>query len=264
MPKKSKFRKKTKKKLDTSLSSVSIKHLFGMVILSIFFFLLPGQNIYYHLTFSKEQEDLPFVEEPISNAPLPVNTTNYFPDYLTAEGVYIEDIVSNISLFEKNLDMNMAPASTTKMMTALVVLDVFYPDDVIEVKTLVKEGHLMELIEGERITVENLLYGILIHSGNDAAYTLAENFPGGVDEFVEAMNKKAKELNLSNTHFTNPIGFDDENHYSTPRDLARLAKVVLNNKTLAKMVGIPNITVSDVTYTHFHQYQLSLRMRHQQ
>ena len=110
----------------------------------------------------------------------------------------------------------------------------------------------MGLVSGERLTVENLLFGTLVQSANDATYALAENYPGGVEKFVEAMNKKAKDLHLVNSTFTNPIGFDDPNHKMTPMDLARLASVALTNKTVAKMVAIPQITVSDVTHTYFH------------
>ncbi len=110
----------------------------------------------------------------------------------------------------------------------------------------------MGLIPGERITVENLLYGALVQSGNDAAWALAEHYPGGVEKFVEAMNKKAADLHLSNTHFTNPVGFDDPNHIMTAIDLTRLASYALTNKTIVKIVAIPQITISDVTHTQFH------------
>ena len=110
----------------------------------------------------------------------------------------------------------------------------------------------MDLVEGEKITVENLLYGVLVHSANDAAYTLAENYPGGFSEFIKAMNQKAKELNLENTHFVNPAGFDDNKQYTTAKDLARLSIFALENPLIAKMVGTVAITVSDVDYRYFH------------
>ena len=91
-----------------------------------------------------------------------------------------------------------------------------------------------------------------MQSGNDAAWALAEYFPGGVTAFVEAMNTKAQELHLTNSHFTNPVGFDDPNHIMTAIDLTRLAAYALTNNTIAKIVAIPQITISDVTHTHFH------------
>lgn len=110
----------------------------------------------------------------------------------------------------------------------------------------------MGLVPKEQITVESLLYGVLVHSANDAAYVLAENYPGGIEAFVADMNQKIKEYNLFGTHFANPAGFDDLENYTTPKDLAKLAKVAINNKTIAKIISTKNITVSDINYTYFH------------
>jgi D-alanyl-D-alanine carboxypeptidase (penicillin-binding protein 5/6) len=110
----------------------------------------------------------------------------------------------------------------------------------------------MGLVPGERITVENLLYGTLIHSGNDAAYALAAHHPQGMQAFIEAMNAKAKALHLNHSHFTNPAGFEDAAHKMTAVDLSRLATVALTHPEVAKIVAIPQITISDVTYTYFH------------
>ena len=120
------------------------------------------------------------------------------------------------------------------------------------VKIVNADGQSMGLIPGEKITVENLLYGALVHSGNDAALALAEAYPGGVAMFVAQMNASAQELDLTNTHFGNPMGFDDEQTYTTPEDLLILARAVLQHKELAKIVAIPSITVSDVSYSLFH------------
>lgn len=247
--KRSTFRKKSRSK-KTKWSLVRIATYTGFTLFLAFFFtLLPGQNIYYRLVFDEvEAVDVPSVDI----VPLPINTTGLYPEQLGATGIIIEDMDSAIRLFERNPDSRMAPASTTKMMTALVALDMFDLEDALSVKSIVSEGRLMGLQMGETISVENLLYGILIHSGNDAAQALADNAPGGYDAFIAAMNKKASELSLTNTYFVNPIGFDDDNHYSTPADLARLAKVVLANHTLKKIVGIPSITVSDTSYSLFH------------
>lgn len=186
-------------------------------------------------------------------APYPVNSTGIYPGYeITATGVVVYDVDSAVTLYGRDTEVILSPASTTKIMTALVALEHFELDDVVTVQTVVDEGQLMGLIPNESITVENLLYGALIHSGNDAAWALAEHFDGGVDAFVAAMNKKAAELHLDHTHFTNPVGFDDPNHYMTAMDLTRLASYALTNKTIVKMVAIPQITVSDVTHTYFH------------
>ena len=149
--------------------------------------------------------------------------------------------------------MQLSPASTTKIMTALVSLDAYKLSDVLTIDKPFQNGQSMGLYQGERITVENVLYGALIQSGNDAATALADNYPGGQDAFMTAMNEKAQKLHMVNTHFTNPTGYDDLNHKMTALDLTRLATVALENPTIAKMVAIPQITVSDVTHTHYHK-----------
>lgn len=225
--------------------------IFYLFILAGFFLWYPGQNIY-----TVNQENTKTVYRlPIAvptPAPYPVNATGIYPGpEISAGGVVILDIDSGITLFKRNEDELLGPASTTKIMTALVALDHYNLDDVVTVKTVIN-GQTIGLISGERITVENLLYGALIASGNDAAYALAENYPGGVEKFVAAMNTKAQDLHLTKSSFTNPVGFDDPGHKMTPMDLARLAMVALTNKTIAKMVAIPQITISDVTHTYFH------------
>lgn len=228
------------------------KFLF-LFILGVFLIFSPGQNIYtipeaLRIPFLRQ---LPFVLP--APAPYPVNRTGVFPGpEITAAGVVIIDVDSGVFFYTRNSDILLAPASTTKILTALVALDNYQLDDVVTVKTVVNDGQVMKLVPGERMTVENLLYGMLIASGNDAAYALADHFPGGVAKFVEAMNKKAKDLHLTKSTFTNPVGYDDPSHKMTPIDLARLARVALDDKTIAKMVAIPEITISDVTHTYFH------------
>lgn len=220
-----------------------------LVLLAGFFLLSPNST-------SKETplsilRRLPFA--PPSPAPYPNNTTGIYPGTeVTALGVVVYDINSGIYLYKRNEDMLFAPASTTKILSALVALDAYDLDDVLTVKSLVNDGQDMGLVSGERLTVENLLFGTLVQSANDATYVLSENYPGGVEKFVIAMNEKAKSLHLEKSSFTNPVGFDDPNHKMTPVDLARLASTALSNKTIAKMVAIPQITVSDVTHTYFH------------
>ncbi len=227
--------------------------IFFLFALSVLVILAPGQNIYTLSEFAKgpQVRKLPFdVPDP---SPYPVNVTSVFPgEEITATGVVIYDVDSGVYLFRRNENQILAPASTTKILTALVALDAYNLDDVVTVKTLVNEGQDMGLVAGERISVENLLFGVLIQSGNDAAYTLAENYPGGVEEFVDAMNDKARSLHLESSAFTNPVGYDDPGHKMSPIDLVRLASFALTNKVIAKMVAIPQITVSDVTHTYFH------------
>jgi len=224
-----------------------------LVLLLLFFLLYPGQNIYTMIPAKGKPlvRALPFPMP--TPAPYPINRTALYPgEEITATGVVVLDVASGVYLYKRNTDIPFSPASTTKIMTALVALDTYDLGEVVTVSSVMADGQVMGLVPGERITVENLLYGTLIQSGNDAAYALAQHYPGGVAAFVEAMNLKAKTLHLANTSFTNPVGFDDPGHIMTPSDLAMLARVALSNGTIAKMVAIPQITVSDVTHTYFH------------
>ncbi|HUD20363.1 MAG TPA: D-alanyl-D-alanine carboxypeptidase family protein [Patescibacteria group bacterium] len=224
-----------------------------LIFVGIFILLSPGQNIY---TIGK-------LAEPISNptvslnvptpAPYPTNSTGVYPgSEVTATGVVVLDINSGVFMYKRNADVSLSPASTTKILTALVALDSYNLDDVVTIKTATVDGQVMGLVPGEQMTVENLLYGALIYSGNDAAWAIADHYPGGEPAFVDAMNKKAQALHLDHSTFTNPVGFDDPNHKMTPIDLAHLGSVALQNKTIAKMVAIPEITISDVTHTYFY------------
>jgi len=105
----------------------------------------------------------------------------------------------------------------------------------------------MGLYLGEQMTFENLLYGLLVYSANDAAETLAQNFPGGYDNFITAMNQKATDLSMTNSYFDNPVGLDTDGQHSTARDLIRASEVAMRNPEFAKVVGTKQITVTDIT-----------------
>ena len=222
-----------------------------IIILTILILLLPQQNVYllraYTETYAEKQTLL--LPTP---APYPVNLHREEAPPISAYGTVIKDVASGVTLYEKNPEVRLFPASTTKIMTALVSLEDYHLEDPVTVKTVVTEGQVMGLTSGETLTVENLLYGTLVHSANDAAYALAEHHAGGVDGFIARMNEKAGQLHLTGTHFTNPIGFDNALHYTTPKDLANLSLVALKNQTLTKIVAVPQITISDTSYTHFH------------
>ena len=145
-------------------------------------------------------------------APLPTFSASESFPVLSAQAVLAVDAASGVTLYEKNPDSPLLPASTTKIITALVAMDYYPLDAVIEVGNISVPGQKMGLVYGEEIRVEDLLYGLLVFSGNDAAEVLAQNYPGGRDVFVAAMNLKARELNLENTNFGNPAGFDGDGH----------------------------------------------------
>ena len=180
-------------------------------------------------------------------SPIPIlKEGSTFPD-LSANSVVIIDIESGITLYEKNSVEQVYPASTTKIVTALVALNEYSPDDVLLVSAgSLVDGQKMGLVEGEEITVENLLQGLLIHSANDAAYTLAENFPLGYENFIEMMNLKATSIGLVDTNFTNPAGYDQPGHVSSARDMARAAAYAMKNDKFAEIVGTKSKEVTSV------------------
>ncbi len=175
---------------------------------------------------------------------LPVLTkTNSFP-VLSGQGVIAVDADSNVTLYEKNADGRLYPASTTKIVTALVAFDYYKLDQVITVHGINVEGQNMGLAEGEEITFDSLVNGLLIYSANDAAETLAANYAGGRESFINAMNNKARELHLDHSHFANPVGLDDDTQVTTARDMVRLSQVAMKNPYFAAIVGTREKTVT--------------------
>lgn len=150
-------------------------------------------------------------------------------------------------LYKKNGDRQMLIASTTKIMTALVVLEHAAPDDVITVTPdHMAEGSSMYLRAGETVRVEELLYGLLLCSGNDAALALTE-CAGGLTPFVALMNEKAAALGMAHTSFANPNGLDADGHYSTARDMAVLAAAAVENPTFRRICSSRSVTIGQRT-----------------
>ena len=149
---------------------------------------------------------------------------------VSAHSAILYDPLSEKALFEKDADERRPMASTTKIMTAVCALDSCKLSDIVEIKkeyTLV-EGSSMYLKPGEQITLEGLLHGLLLLSGNDAAEAIAGYLAGSDKAFAKRMNEKARELSMDNTNFENPSGLDGKNHYTTARDLARLAAYAMD------------------------------------
>ncbi len=172
---------------------------------------------------------------------------------LSAWGVYAIDLDSRISLFEKNSDIAFFPASTTKIMTALVAIENYSTGERVRINGEYIPGQKMGLIAGEEIAVRDLLDGLLIFSGNDAAEALANHFPNGRDGFVYEMNRRAKALGLKNTYFSNPSGLDEVNHFSTARDLVTLTEFALDNPIFSEIVSTESKTVTSIDGTVVHR-----------
>ena len=172
---------------------------------------------------------------------------------LTATAAILMDADSGEILYEKDAGRRMRIASTTKIMTALVALDRARLTDTITVTAAhMVEGSSMYLKPGETVTVEELLYGLMLCSGNDAALALADCC-GGLEEFVQAMNDKAAELGMQDTSFANPNGLDDEAHYSTARDMAVLAAYAAQNPTFRRICSTRTATVGSRTMTNHNK-----------
>lgn len=226
------------------------------LLLVFFFLLLPTQSYYSQLKIASGDPVIRSVEVELPKIDLyPVNVREKPAPLLSAFSVLVIDVSSKTIILAKNPDYQLPPASTTKIMTGLVTLDQWPLDKVLEIKTVYRVGQTMDLEEEEKITVRNLLYGLLVQSGNDAAYALAENYPGGVSAFVKAMNNKGKELNLWQTNFRNPMGIDAYGHLTTVHDLAVLAAEAMNNKTFAQIVATSSIIVNDESGEIEHQLE---------
>lgn len=149
-------------------------------------------------------------------------------------------------IWGKDENKRTAMASTTKIMTAIVTLE---NCDLTQTVTISKKsagtgGSRLGLKADDKITMNDLLYGLMLKSGNDAAVAIAETVGGSVEGFAELMNEKAKKLKLENTHYVTPHGLDDPEHYTTAVELAKLADYALQNETFAKIVNTKNYTVT--------------------
>jgi len=183
---------------------------------------------------------------------------------VTAKAVFSIDVSAGVVLMAQNPDKELSPASTTKIFTALVVVNNANLDDpvIIDAQDTFQTGEsTMGLVAGDTLTVEDLLYGLMLPSGNDAARSLAR-YVGGLllvkdgaengdptARFVDEMNREVDSLGLKHSHFTNPDGLDQKGLYSSARDLATAAAALLQNKTLATIVGTPAKDVTSIGET---------------
>ena len=164
---------------------------------------------------------------------------------ISAKSAVLLDAHTGRVLYAKDHHKKSLIASTTKIMTALVICEQCNVLDRVQIpkEAVGIEGSSMYLREGEILTVQELLYGMMLHSGNDAAVALAIYCGGTVEAFAELMNDKAYRLGLENTHFVNPNGLDHPEHYSTAYDLAVLSAYAMNNPIFARTVSAKSLTV---------------------
>lgn len=193
-----------------------------------------------------------------------VKAADYWPDApeTLSPGVILMEESTGTILYEKNSDEAHYPASITKIMTTLLALEngnlsdmVTFSDDAINNT----EGSGIARDYGEQMTLEQCLYGVMLESANECAYAVAEHVGGTVENFVDMMNAKAKELGCTNTHFANPHGLQDEKHYTTAHDMALIAQAAYQNETFRIIIGTKMYTIPP---TNKHAEETVLRNHH--
>lgn len=210
--------------------------LCGLIFLSLvtFLLLLWEREIIQETKRATVKEVLFTVPTPVSY-PVALDLEKTNPS-ISAQAAIILDDDSKVVVFAKNPKTRFPMASTTKIMSALVALEHYRINDILTTGQSFVAGVTVGFREGERVLLEDLLYAMLLPSGNDAAVSIANNYPGGQKEFVAKMNKKAKELHLFDTNYTDPSGLND-NNYTTAFDLAHLATVTLKQPILSQIVA---------------------------
>ncbi len=181
---------------------------------------------------------------PVSAAPQPDVKSGTLS--LSAEASVLMDGYTGEVLLSTNADKRLPMASTTKIMTALIALERGNIDEefAIPAEAVGVEGSSVYLVEGERLTMKELVYALMLESANDAATAIAIIIAGSVPAFAELMNRRAEELGLDSTHFTNPHGLDNPEHYTTARDLAKLACFALKNEDFRTVVSTRKRNIS--------------------
>ncbi|MGB8954760.1 MAG: D-alanyl-D-alanine carboxypeptidase family protein [Tumebacillaceae bacterium] len=165
--------------------------------------------------------------------------SNEKPTGLTAQGAVLIDMQTGQVLFDQNKDAKLYPASITKIITCILALEKGKLTDMVKTSQLAREqeGNRVYLETGEEEPLEMMLYGLMLNSGNDAAVAIAEYLGGSVENFAKMMNEKSAELGAKNTHFVTPNGLHDDNHYTTPYDMALIANYAMKNAKFREIVA---------------------------
>ncbi len=194
----------------------------------------------------------------LSVSPLPEAQVATIPAPTVQASAYVVlDLRSGKILGAKKMTERRSIGSITKLVTALIILDENNLNDIVTVPESATrvEGSRIWLASGEKITVRDLISGLLIHSGNDAAYTLAIYNAGSIEAFVAKMNEKAQKLGLTGTHFGNPAGLDRADNYSTAQDIALLGSYAYRNSFIRYAVGISKLTILSVNQQFKHELE---------
>ena len=211
-------------------------------ILVIFIILINSTIVFADLEDTEGNVNINTIKQEV------IQTTSNITDSpkLNSRIALVYDRASGRILFDKNGNKTTPMASTTKIMTAIVVVENSNLSDIVTIdsKSAGTGGSRLGLKKNDKITVNDLLYGLMLRSGNDAAVALAIHVGGSVDGFAELMNKKARELNLTSTHFMVPHGLDMDGHYTTAYELAKMADYALKNQKLKEIVSTKTCTIN--------------------
>jgi D-alanyl-D-alanine carboxypeptidase (penicillin-binding protein 5/6) len=222
--------------------------IFALSILSLFLLLYPGQNKIQQISINPTHQKVMGVSSnDFPKADLPQPIENMVPLEITAKSAIVVDVDSAVIMYQKDPDIKLHPASTTKIMTAMIALDEYSLDEVVTIDNEnFSIGNKSHIMSGEKLSVESLLYALLVSSGNDAALALAQHHPKGYVEFINLMNQKAKDLHLVNSNFSNVSGVEQPTHYTTARDLSLLTKEAIKNPIFSNMVSQKEIVITSI------------------
>jgi len=217
-----------------------------IVIFSLIFSILIIKNITIFADDEVDNVDIKGIEGVIETAIDAVDEPKINSRY-----AIVLDRESKAILYGKNEKTKTKMASTTKIMTSIIVIENTNLNNIVEIssKAAGTGGSRLKINKGDKITVRDLLYGLMLRSGNDAAVALAEYIGGSIEGFAVLMNKKAMELGLENTNFVTPHGLDSDEHYTTPYELALLTDYALKNETFANIVNTKTCNISINGYT---------------
>ena len=165
---------------------------------------------------------------------------------VSATAAAVLDLASGQVLYNKHMHLRRPPASITKILTTIIALEEAAPEELVTVsrRAVYQEGSSIYLAEGEKISLEELLYGIMLSSGNDASVAVAEHIAGTVEKFCDLMNRRAREMGAQNSNFVNPHGLPQADHYSTAYDLAMIMCYAMNNEVFRRITATKYKTIS--------------------
>lgn len=216
--------------------------------LALILLLVPAQAAFATADTSAESEDAE-TEETVSEEES--ETSDEWPEApdTIAESVYVMEANTGAVLYEKDSEELRYPASTTKLLTALIALENSSLTETVtfsETAVDLEDGaSSIDAVAGEEMSMKDVLYGLLLPSGNDCANAIAEHISGSIDAFAELMNEYLEELGCVNSHFTNPSGLYDDDHYTTAYDMALIAQAAFNNSTLVSIISTYSYTIEE-------------------